>query len=69
MSESGEHPGEQLIAKMKYARRIWTTPYRLIIVGGRQGILCLFCDSLSWNMHDVQRKYCGACHTFFGEDG
>ena len=69
MSESGEHPGEHVIAGVKVAKRIWTTPYRVITSGGRQGILCLFCDSLSWNMQDVRNIYCGKCRTFLGEEG
>ncbi len=69
MSESGDHPGEQLIAKMQFSRRIWTHPYRILTLRGRQAILCLFCDWLSFNPNDVANQYCGHCHIFLGEEG
>lgn len=31
------------------------------------GILCLICNRISWHLHDVATRYCGACHLFLEE--
>jgi len=28
------------------------------------GIECLICGRTSWNRHDIEFRYCGACHRF-----
>jgi len=33
-------------------------------VFGDAWIHCLLCDSISHNRHDVENRYCGACHLF-----
>jgi hypothetical protein len=36
------------------------------IVRGRDpvAIICLLCHAVSYNLNDVERHYCGACHLF-----
>jgi len=29
-----------------------------------KGIKCLVCGLTSWNINDVEQKYCGNCHQF-----
>lgn len=40
--------------------------YKLVAATANQpvGILCLLCESLSYNAHDVGHLYCGHCHIF-----
>ncbi len=28
------------------------------------GIQCLWCDRVSYNVHDITERYCGNCHRF-----
>lgn len=32
--------------------------------GLRTAIVCLYCGKASYNRHDIEQKYCGACHRF-----
>ena len=32
--------------------------------GGRFVIRCLVCGMASFNMNDIEKKYCGNCHQF-----
>jgi len=40
-------------------------PY--IIAEHGTALLCLRCGNLSHNPHDVEHKYCGACHEFLND--
>jgi flavodoxin len=34
------------------------------IKGDLKGIKCFICGLTSWNINDVEQKYCGNCHQF-----
>lgn len=34
-----------------------------------EGFKCLNCGRVSYNPHDVEQRYCGACHVFHDEPG
>ena len=38
------------------------TPYLEVADG--KAIMCLRCGMVSYNPHDVEQRYCGACHLF-----
>jgi len=38
--------------------------YSLVRNGDQVGIRCIGCRLTSWNLYDVQNRFCGACHTF-----
>jgi hypothetical protein len=63
---AGDHPGEEGVT-MSTPRRIWTRPYRVLMLRGMQGLLCLFCDSVTFKQDDVREKYCAKCKCFLEE--
>ena len=44
-----------------------THAYRVITVRGEQALLCLRCDRLSFNLHDITFHYCGHCHMWLDD--
>lgn len=43
-------------------------PVTIAAVTARLGIRCLACGAVSWNPHDVEQRYCGACHRVLDDD-
>jgi hypothetical protein len=46
------------------ARDIVASEVPYLLVNRKTAIMCLTCGAVSHNPHDVQQRYCGACHRF-----
>jgi hypothetical protein len=44
-----------------------TKAWRFVRVGPMHGLLCLLCDRVSFNPHDMVHHYCSACHLFLDD--
>jgi len=44
-----------------------TEAYRILRIRGKVAILCLSCDTLSFEWNDVLHRYCYACNIFLDE--
>jgi hypothetical protein len=41
-----------------------TPPYRILEYRGREGLLCLACNTFSWHPNDVRYLFCAKCELF-----